>query len=190
MGSHAELERKCKGINLIELVKFLRHVRKQRTFRTVLSPQAEALLATQILPVGWYSHATFLELIDFVDREILDRDEEKAYAMGIAGGRAALSGPHKVFIDPGNVARSVLSMRHVWRSCFSFGELGAQLEDERTVLFRLTGYDDMTPCHAFMTAGWGAAAALLAGAKGARAKVHEGPWKGASHVLYRVSFEL
>lgn len=189
MGSRDELERKAKGINLVELVKFIRSLRKKRTFRTPLSGQAEALLSMQVLPISWYSHAAFLELVELVYREVLERDEEKTYAMGIAGGRIALTGPHRAFIDPNSVARSVLAMRHVWRACFNFGELNAQLEDEQTVLFRLTGYEDVTPAHAFMTAGWGAAAAFVAGASSARAQVLDKPWKGAKDLTYRVSFE-
>jgi hypothetical protein len=68
---------------------------------------------------------------------------------------------------------------------FNFGVLRAEPE-KTSVTFRLSGYADVPPAHAYMIAGWGAASAQLAGVSGARAQVLEGPWQGAKDLVYQI----
>jgi hypothetical protein len=178
-------KRLAKGTNLIELVKLLRHVRKLRTFPK-LSAAAENLLAERVLPTAWYPHAAFLELIDFTFRELLRGSERKAYELGMSGGKVQLQGAHKALLNAQDPIESVVAMRHSWQAGFNFGALRAEA-DKASVTFRLSGYDDVPPAHAYMIAGWGAASAQLVGVAAATAKVLEGPWQGAKELLYRVA---
>lgn len=179
--------RAAKGTSVVELVKMLRHVRKQRAFPS-LSPEAEKLLAERVLPTAWYPHAAFLELLDFTFRNLLGGSAAKAYEMGVSGGRVMLLSSHKALVNANDPVESVLAMRHAWQTHFNFGSLRAEA-GEGSVLLRLSGYEDVPPCHAYTIAGWGAASARLAGAQRAVPKVLQGPWEGGRELVFCVTFD-
>jgi hypothetical protein len=129
-----------------------------------------------------------LQLVDYAFDVILRKSERHAYEVGIVGGSLQLRGPHKALLKAGDPAASVLAVRFTWRLSFNFGELQANLEGNDRVVFLLSGYQDISPAHAYMTAGWGAAAARLAGAESAKPEVLEGPWNGHQVLKYQVTF--
>jgi hypothetical protein len=178
----------AKGTNLMELVPFLRVSRKQRNL-PALGAAGEALLQQRILPTQWYPHDAFIELIQYAFDHILNRSEQAAYDMGATGGRAQLTGAHKALLQQGDPRGSVLAMRHAWRMNFNFGQLTAE-SDASSVLFTLSGYEDVSPAHGLMIAGWGIGAARMAGASHARAEVLKRPWSGASQLVYRVDLSV
>ncbi|HEX6244178.1 MAG TPA: hypothetical protein VFZ61_24850 [Polyangiales bacterium] len=177
-------QRLVKGTNLVDLIKLLRGVRKVRKLDG-LSGAADQLLADRILPTAWYAHETFVELLDFTFRALLNGSEKAACEMGATGGRAELSRSMRALVDRQDPLGSVLAMRHAWQASFNFGMLRAGVE-ERSVVFRLSGYRDVGTAHAHMIAGFGLAAAQLSGAPQATAEVLEAPWRGATELVYRI----
>ncbi|MFW6049982.1 MAG: hypothetical protein ACODAU_02340 [Myxococcota bacterium] len=177
--------RRARGTALIQLVKLLRGQRKKGPLRG-LSPQAKALLDEHILPNEWYPLEPFREMMDFLHRELCGSSEEATLQAGEAGGKVLLTGPHKAFIQPGDPAASVFAMRHIWRAYYDFGELSGEMIDGPAVRFTLKGYPDITVAHGLMIAGWGVAAALVAGAADAGAEILERPWDGDLQLVYRV----
>jgi hypothetical protein len=177
-------QRLVKGTNLVDLIKLLRSVRKVRKLEG-LSAGAEQLLADRILPTAWYTHQSFIELLDFTFRELLHASEKAACEMGATGGRAELQRSMRALVDRQDPLGSVLAMRHAWQASFNFGVLRAAVED-RSVVFRLSGYRDVGTAHAHMIAGFGLAAAQVSGAPHANAAVLEAPWRGASELVYRI----
>ena len=178
--------RLVKGTGCVDIVKIVRHARKQRTYPP-FGDAAEALLEERVLPTGWYSHEGFLQLIEFAFVELLGASEQKAWEMGAAGGRAQLQGPHKVFVDSDDPLAAAWSMRHAWRLNFNFGEIRVE-RDERSFLYALHGYADVPPSHAFMIAGWTWAAFQLSGASYVVREIVERPWQGAACFSWRLSF--
>ena len=179
--------RRAKGTNLSQLVPFLRKRRKARPFAP-LSPAAEKLMEERIIESRWYPFDPFVELLRIVDKEVLRGSEELALGMGVVGGKQALLGTHKAFVTVGDPLGSAMAMRHSWRAYFDFGELRAVADNDRQVTLTLTGYSDVIMVHGGMIAGWGAAAAQLAGAADAKATLLEKPWEGAPRMVYRVTF--
>jgi hypothetical protein len=180
--------RHVKGTSLIGLVKALRTARKQRPMPP-FPEGTEFLFEGTITPNTWYPHEPFHTLLQYMFKVLLREDEEKAYQAAMVAGTAMLEGPHKVLLQKGDPTATVLSMRHAWRFSFDFGELSSQLEAPGRVLFTLSGYQDVSPAHAYTIAAWGAAGAAVAGSKQARPKVIEGPWSGRTqHLRYHVMF--
>jgi hypothetical protein len=181
----AKTRRLVKGTGAVDLVKMVRHVRKQRAFPP-LRPESEALLNDRILPTEWYSHEAFLGLIQFAFEVLLGRSEQKAMEMGTAGGRIQLLGPHRAFVDEGDQLASAWAMRHMWRLNFNFGDLRAE-RDANGVRYALTGYEDVPLAHAYMIAGWARAGVQLAGPGECNIEILERPWQGGSTFTFRVS---
>ncbi|MFW5875475.1 MAG: hypothetical protein ACOCXM_01935 [Myxococcota bacterium] len=178
--------RRAKGTALIQLVKLLRAHRRKHPLRG-LSPEAENLVEQHILPNEWYPLGPLREMMEFVHRDLLGSNEEATLQAGVTGGKVLLTGPHKGFIQPGDPAASVFAMRHIWRAYYDFGELtGEMIEGESAVRFTLREYPDVTASHALMIAGWGVAAALVAGAADAGAEILARPWEGDPELVYRV----
>lgn len=182
----ASSERTAKGTNLVDLVRFLRARRKHQQMPSA-PPAAEALLHQRILLTQWYPMPAFVELVEYTWQHVLACDEQAAYDMGASGGRTQLQGAHRALLHPGDAPRTVLAMRHTWRLNFNFGALEAA-SDGDAIVFTLSGYEDATPAHGFMTAGWAAGAAQMAGAPHARAQVLKCPWHGGHALVYRVTF--
>jgi hypothetical protein len=178
--------RRAKGVNLIDLVKLLKGLRKRRPL--AFSKAAEALLAEHVLISNWYPFDVYPELLDIVYREMLGRDEKAALEMGIIGGRAAFSGFHKQFIAPRKPLETLLAIRHTWRVYYDFGTLSAFEEGPRAVRLELEGYPDARPCHGNMIVGWHVAAGREAGAENARSDILEAPWRGGARLVHRVTF--
>lgn len=179
--------RLAKGINIVELVKALRVAQRARKIRFP-SAAAEALVAERVSMLVWYPHATFVELLQVAYEHLLGRKEENAYQMGLLGGMKQLTGVHKLYLTPDDPVASLVAMRHAWRALFNFGTLTAEPESATRVLFTLSGYQDITPVHAAMIVGWGAAAGQLTAAPHAHGEMIERPWQGAPHLRYLVHF--
>lgn len=184
LSADATTQRLVKGTNLVDLIKLLRSVRKIRKLRG-LSAAAERLLEDRILPTAWYAHATFIELLDFAYRELLDSKDAAACEMGATAGRAELGRTMRALVNERDPLASVHAMRHAWLVSFNFGKLRADV-DGRSVLFRLSGYRDVGPAHAHVIAGFGVAAAQITGAPQASAALLEVPWRGSSDLVYRI----
>lgn len=181
----AKKRRLVKGTAAVDIVKMVRHVRKQRTFPP-LRADAEQLLTERVLPTEWYPHDAFLVLLQFAFEHLLGRSEQKAMDMGTLGGRAQLLGPHRAFVDEGDQLGSAWAMRHMWRVNFNFGDLRAE-RDATGVRYSLTGYQDVPPVHAFMIAGWVRAGVLLAGPGDAKVELVDRPWQGAAALTFSIS---
>lgn len=178
-------KRHAKGTGVIEVVRTLRAHRRQGVLKD-LSPAAEQLLDTHILPNEWYSFAAFRELLDFMYEHLLGSSEEAALQAGITGGRTLLKGPHKGFVTPGDPAATVYAMRHTWRVYFDFGSLEAEIVEGPAVRFTVSGYPDVSIMHGMTIAGWAVAAAQLAGSRNAGCEMLERPWQGDAQLVYRV----
>lgn len=179
--------RNVKGVTFVDLVKFLRKQQKT-TNLPLLTPTAGALLETRILIFAWYPLKSFLELLKITDKTFLKGNESNAMEMGAVSGMNQLRSVHKAYVKSGDPTGSVIAMRHSWRSSANFGDLGADIEDDHSVVFILRGYDDLGMIHGMMIAGWGVAAARLAGSPNANAELIDRPWKGASRFCYRIRF--
>ena len=178
--------RRAKGVNLIELVKLVKGLRKRRPIG--VSKSLEAVLAEHILISNWYSFDAYQELMEIVFREMLHGSEAAALEMGITGGRAAFSGHHKQFVAPGKPFETLLALRHTWRVYYDFGALAAVAEGPRAVRLEVDGYPDTPACHGNMIVGWHVAAAREAGAESARSEILEAPWRGDTRLVHRVRF--
>jgi len=181
-------DRFSKGVAIADLVKVLKIYRRKCPLNG-LSPAAEALLDEHILLTKWYSHESFLELLDTAYRVLLDSDEENALQMGINGGQVILQGIHSAFVQQGDPLGSVMALRHIWPTYYDFGGLTAELIDGQKVQFTVVDYPDITIPHAMVTVGWGIAAARLGGAFGARHEILERPWQGAPALKYRIDLD-
>jgi hypothetical protein len=182
-----ESGRRAKGAGIVELVKVLRAYRRAHPIEG-LGKSAEHLLDERIMTNEWYSLDAFLELLAYAYRHLLGSSEEAALQMGAAGGRALLQGPHKAFVKAGDPTGSVVALRHSWLTYYDFGNLAAELVDDRTVEFVVTGYPDVPVPHGMMIAGWAVAAAELAGARDVRCDILERPWIGDERQVHRVSW--
>lgn len=180
-------DRHAKGVNIIDLVKRIKNYRRQHPL-VKMSPAAEALLLERVTANKWYPLELFHELLDFMYKKTLGSSVDKAIEIGIAGGRAALEGFHKVYISKGDPKASVQAMRHGWRAYFDFGELDVTVEGDHTAYFTLKDYPDMPQIHALLVIGWDMAAAQLAGAKKVTYEIQESPWRGGSSLRYRIDF--
>jgi len=178
--------RNVKGIIQVDLIKFLR-VYQRSTPLPRLSPAAEELLQTRVIVSAWYPLAPFLELIMVTDRVLLKGNEEAAVELGAGGGTNLLRTSYRAYIREGDAAESVMGVRHLWGTHYDFGAIHAELEaDRRSVVYTVTGYEDVVAPHGLMTAGWAIAAARIAGAPAARIELLERPWAGDEHLRYRV----
>jgi len=182
--AEATLQRLVKGTNLVDLIKLLRSVRRVRKLDG-LSASAEELLHDRILPTAWYAHESFVELLELTYRGLLKSSDKAACEMGATGGRGELQRTMRALVDRQDPLGSVLAMRHAWQASFNFGALRAKVDD-RSVVFRLSGYQDVGRAHAHMIAGFGLAAAQVSGAQNASATVLEAPWSGADELVYRI----
>jgi hypothetical protein len=181
-------DRHAKGVNIVDLVRRIKTFRRQHP-SVKLSPAAEAVLLEYITPTKWYPLEVFHELVDFMYKKNLGSSADKAIEVGMAGGRAALEGFHKVYITKGDPAASVNAMRHGWRTYFDFGELEVKLEGDHTAYFTLKDYPDIPQVHGLLVIGWDMAAAQVAGAKKVTYEILESPWRGGSCLRYRIDFQ-
>jgi hypothetical protein len=179
--------RHVKGTSVVDLVKALRKYRQTGPLPD-LSPEAKGLLETRILSSAWYPLEPFLELLKITDELFLKGNEQAAVEMGALGGINHLQNVHKAIVLSGDPKSSVMAMRHVWRAHDDFGDLTVEIENDHAVVFALKGYEDIKMVHAMMTAGWGVAAARVAGSEKASVEAIERPWKGASQFRYRIRF--
>lgn len=141
------------------------------------------------MPNTWYPHEPFHQLLQYMFKVLLRESEAKTYEAAMIAGKAMLEGPHKVLLQKDDPTATVLAMRHAWRFSFDFGELSAQLEAPGRVLFTLSGYEDVSPAHAYTIAAWGAAGAVAVGSAQAKPLVLEGPWNKTTKLLrYHVTF--
>ena len=173
--------RRVKGVNLVNLVKILKHHRKQHPF--ALTPSAEELFAQHMIATQWYPFEPYMELIDVMWRELLGESEYGALKAGIQGGMVALTSYHRAYIVPGDPAESVRRMERSWAAYFDWGELRSEKIDHRTVEFVLTDYPDCPAAHGMMIVGWHVAAGIVAGQEKTRHNVLESPWGTGSHRL-------
>jgi len=181
-----ETERQIKGLTLIELVKALRAYRRNRPL-VGLSPQAEALINDRIIVNKWYPHKTLMEILGVFYRQLLASNPDNALKAGIAGGLASLQDTHRAFVKQGDPLGSLYSMRHIWPTMFDFGELEAEVVGERSVLFTLTGYPDVSEMHGMLIIGWDMAAAQLGGADDVTYSIKQRPWIGDTNMVYLIN---
>ena len=180
--------RQAKGVSFVELVKLLKNHRRKQPF-SGLSAAAEGLFNQHLLPTAWYPFPGVAELIVLAHRELLRGSAEGALQMGIAGGTNAFRTYHRSFIRPGDPLASLLAMRRTWPLYFDFGELTSSQDGERSVVFVLEGYPDISEAHGPMVVGWHRAGGLVAGAKGLRGEIVESPWQdGSRRLVHRVEF--
>lgn len=178
-------KRSAKGTVVIDLVKLLKELRKRKPLPP-LSSAAEQLLATRVLSSEWYPLEPFAELLRALDTTMLRGDETRTMELGVAGAMGPLHGPYRAYLKVGDPQGSVMAMRHAWRAHYDFGEITARTIDAQTVEFTLKDYPDVCMPHALMSAGWGVAAAIIAGAASSQVEVVARPWQGAPAFVYRV----
>lgn len=168
---------------MVDLVKFTKHYEKQVSPFS-LAADTRAFLSGRVVTTQWYPLAYFHDILAALDDRLWHGSEERALELG-AGGGAAMRGLQKTYGQEGPLS-SVLAMRHAWRAHYDFGVLSAETPNDSMVRFTVDGYPDMPMTHGMMTAGWGLAAARMAGASSARAEILERPWLGAKRFVYQV----
>lgn len=178
--------RRVKGTSILQLVKVLRDARQKRPLR--MSPAASSFLEQRILPNGWYPVAMMVELLGVLFEQLQRSDERVALQGGIDAARQALSGPYSGFVSAADPSACVMSLRHLWRASYDFGQLEAHGESARSVVFTLSGFPDITLVHAILVMAWAVAAAQVKGGQDARGEIIERPWQGARVLRYRVCF--
>jgi hypothetical protein len=180
----APSERQIAGNALIDLIKFIKNYEKE-VRALPLGAEARGLVAERVVVAQWYSLAAFHDILGALDRAVLRGNEQRTLEMGAAGG-AAMRGLQHAYVVEREPLNSVLAMRHAWRAHYNFGALSAEATGDATVTFTVTGYPDMPMSHGLLTAGWGLAAARVAGSPAARVEVLERPWQGAKQYVYKV----
>lgn len=185
MTESAETERQVKGKNIVDLVKSLKIYRRNQPLAG-LSAQAEALLDDRIIFTKWYSHETFIELMQHFYRHLLASNPENAVKAGILTGYGALQEIHRGFIKKGDPVASLYSLRHIWVSMYNYGKLDAEPVGENSVRFVLADYPDIPEVHGMLTVGWGIAAAQLAGSTEAYYTLKRRPWQEDPDLVYLI----
>ena len=171
--------RHVKGIVQLDLIKYLRVYQRSNPLPG-LSAEAEELLHSRVIVSSWYALAPFLELLAATDSLILKGDENAALELGASAGSQLLRSSYRAYIRDGEFAESVMAVRHLWGTHYDFGAVTAELQaDQTSVVFTITGFEDVSMAHALMTAGWAIAAARVAGAASVAIEVLERPWKNA-----------
>jgi hypothetical protein len=181
----AQIQRRVKGSAFIDLVKYLRKLRRYNPL-VKLSSAGQALLDTHVLVSSWYPIEGFFDLLKVTDLVLIKGSEKKALELGAAAGMVQLSAVHKNIITTRDPGASVRATRHVWRAHYDFGEMTVASQDDKTVIFKLTGFPDITMVLGMMTVGWAVAAARIAGSQNESADVLERPWDGSSRLVYTI----
>jgi hypothetical protein len=176
--------RHAKGANLIDLVRYIKNYGKTHEL-PAMPTNAQSLLTEHIRGTEWYDLEGFQELMNVADKIVIKGDEARAREIGAAGG-VTLRGLHNAYAVQGDPLSSVIAMRHAWRAHYDFGVLTAEIPDGKSVLFKLTGYPDVSMVHGVFIASWALAAARFAGSTNATLAVVERPWRGEPALVYQV----
>ena len=183
----ATRKRHVKGMVIIDLIKFLKHYAKSAPLG-YMGPSVEKLFTTRLLGSAWYELEPFLGLLQFTDALYLKGNELRTLEFAAAGGVQNLRTVYKAYTKEGDAHGSVMAMRHAWGAMYDFAELSVEFDDAHTVQFKLAEYEGLAMSHALMTAGWGLAAARVAGCADAKVEIIDRPWRGSVSYRYQVRF--
>src|SRR5689334_6838164 len=100
----AQTPRLAKGLNLLELAKFVRSQKAADTLPGLTSEDRE-LIKGRIMPTSWYPFETFVRVLCSAHATLMGGSDAAARQMGHLSCTVMLSGPHAVFVHAGNPAR-------------------------------------------------------------------------------------
>ncbi len=133
----------AKGINLVEMVKFLR-VRRAEALE-LLPESLHHYLDENINVASWYPEADMIGLVRVLAKFIPETDEEPLVLIGRINARQHVDeGPYKHLFDNAELATLPLCAVALWKSMHDSGTFRVVLgKGEATA--EVSGYDDPSP---------------------------------------------
>lgn len=171
--------RHTKGVNIVDLVRTLHHLRKEGHL-PALPPEEARYLDERILVSAWYPFDDFLALLRRI-HAAQGGSDLAAEEMGRYAAQAALTGVHKIFLRDGDPTATVRSLGAIWKGQFDFGASRIEVRDGQTINV-LEGYPDMSRLHSLVTLGWIREAVRLAGGDPTGVRILAAPHSGGERL--------